>query len=90
MQLLEQVLRLGRRGPQVRPFCTSAGVRNRGYSECLQRVLVDFGAEHSFAKAAEAIREHYGLEVPLEAIRQVYAGTRTQDESASFGGSQRS
>ncbi len=70
MQLLEQVLRLGRRGPQVRPFCTSAGVRNRGYSECLQRVLVDFGAEHSFAKAAEAIREHYGLEVPLEAIRQ--------------------
>ena len=70
MHLLEQVLRLGRRGAQVRPFCISAGVRNRGYSQHLQRVMVDFGAEHSFAKAAERIREHYSIEVPLEAIRQ--------------------
>jgi hypothetical protein len=36
----------------------------------LQRVLVDFGAEHSFAKAAERVREHYSIEVPAEAIRQ--------------------
>ena len=70
MQLLEQVLRLGRRGEQVRPFCRSAGVRNRAYSQRLQRVLVDFGAEHSFVKAAERIREHYCIEVPVEAIRQ--------------------
>jgi hypothetical protein len=32
--------------------------------------MVDFGAEHSFAKAAERIEEHYGIEVPVEAIRQ--------------------
>lgn len=32
--------------------------------------MVDFGAEHSFAKAAERIREHYGIEVSVEAIRQ--------------------
>jgi len=63
-------LRVGRRGPEVRPFCKSAGVRNRGYSQRLQRVVVDFGAEHSFAKAAERVREHYGIEVPVEAIRQ--------------------
>jgi hypothetical protein len=36
----------------------------------LQRVLVDFGAEHSFAKAAERVREHYSIAVPAEAIRQ--------------------
>lgn len=64
------MLRLGRRGTQLRPFCLSAGVRNRGYSQRLQRVMVDFGAEHSFAKAAERIQEHYGIEVPVEAIRQ--------------------
>ena len=42
----------------------------RGYSEPLQRVLVDFGAEESFARAVERVREHYGIEVPTSAIRQ--------------------
>jgi uncharacterized protein UPF0236 len=64
------VLRLGRRGAQLRPFSLGAGIQNRGYSQRLQRVMVDFGAEHSFAKAAERIQEHYGIEVPVEAIRQ--------------------
>ena len=70
MELQEQLLRLGRRGPELRPFCKSAGVRNRGYSQRLQRVMVDFGAEHSFGKAAERLREHYGIDVSVEAIRQ--------------------
>lgn len=30
---------------------------------------MDFGAEHSFAKAAERIQEHYGIDVPVEAVR---------------------
>ena len=70
MELHEQLLRLGRRGPQLRPFCNSAGVRPRGYSKRLQRVMVDFGAEHSFGKAAQRVQEHYGIEVPVEAVRQ--------------------
>ena len=70
VEIQEQVLRLGRRGAELRPFCNSAGVRNREYSRRLQRVLVDFGAEHSFAKAAQRVREHYSIEVPIEAIRQ--------------------
>ena len=45
-------------------------MRNRGYSQRLQRVVVDFGAEHSFGKAAERVREHYGIDVSIEAIRQ--------------------
>lgn len=70
VELQEQVLRLGRRGPELRPFCRSAGVRSRGYSKRLQRVLVDFGAEHSFAQAAQRVQEHYNVEVPIEAIRK--------------------
>jgi hypothetical protein len=37
----------------------------------LQRVLVDFGAEKSFARAAEMAREHYGVAVPEGAMRRV-------------------
>lgn len=70
MEVQEQLLRLGRRGAEVRPFCNSARVRNRGYSQRLQRVLVDFGAEHSFAQAAARVREHYGIGVSVEALRQ--------------------
>jgi hypothetical protein len=62
--------RLGRRGPLLRPFCARAGVRPRGRSRRLQRALVDFGAEASFARAAERVREHYGLAVSAEAVRQ--------------------
>ncbi len=62
--------RLGRRGPLLRPFCERAGVRPRGRSRRLQRALVDFGAEESFARAAARVQEHYGLDVAAEAVRQ--------------------
>jgi hypothetical protein len=62
--------RLGRRGRLLRPFCERAGVRPRGRSRRLQRALVDFGAEESFARAAQRVREHYGLEVAAEQVRQ--------------------
>lgn len=65
----EQTYRRGRRGPLVRPFAASAAVRCRAYSLGLQRVLVDFGAEESFAQAAARVREHYGIEVSRSALR---------------------
>jgi hypothetical protein len=37
--------------PQIRPFCESAQVKCRGYSEALQRALTDFGADDAFAAA---------------------------------------
>jgi len=40
----------------------------------LQRVVVDFGAEHSFGKAAQRVQEHYGIQVPVEAVRQYTLG----------------
>ncbi len=39
------------------------------YSRRLQRVLVDFGAESAFAPASHRVREHYGIEIPVSAVR---------------------
>lgn len=65
----EQLLRHGRRGGEIRPFCLKAGVTHRGYSRRLQRVLVDFGAEGAFAPAAQRVREHYGITLPISRVR---------------------
>jgi len=54
----------------LRPFCTRAGVAARGTSRRLQRVLVDFGAEESFARAVGRVREHYGVDVALGRLRR--------------------
>jgi hypothetical protein len=64
--VLEQRLRQGRRGGQVRPFCDAAQIGHRAYSLPLQRVLTDFGAEASFGRAAQ----HYGLELGASAARR--------------------
>ena len=70
MEICEQILRLSRRGAQLRPFCTEAGVRHQGYSRPLQRVLADFGAEASFPAATLRVKEHYGVTIPISALRQ--------------------
>jgi hypothetical protein len=62
--------RLGRRGQVLRPFCVRAGVEPRGSSRRLQQVLVDFGAEESFARAAQRVGEHYAVEVAEGRVRQ--------------------
>lgn len=67
--MLEQRLRRGRRGAQVRPFCQQARIRSREYSLPLQRALTDFGADHSFQEASKKMREHYGVEVPASGAR---------------------
>jgi hypothetical protein len=67
--VLEQRLRQGRRGAQVRPFCEQAKISSREYSLPLQRALTDFGADHSFVEATKKVREHYGLELPASSMR---------------------
>jgi hypothetical protein len=67
--VLEQRLREGRRGAQVRPFCQEAKVSSREYSLPLQRALTDFGADHSFVEATQKMREHYGVELPASGAR---------------------
>jgi hypothetical protein len=58
-------------GKQFRPFSTSAGIYCRGCSLPLQRVIVDFGADHAFGRASAKLREHYGINIPTSTIRRV-------------------
>ena len=53
----------------VRLLPQKLGVSPRGHSGGLQRALTDFGCEHSFAKAAQSVREHYGFEIGVSAVR---------------------
>ena len=70
MQVKEQQWRLGRRGQVLRPFCVRAGVKPQGSSRRVERAMVDFGAEKSFAKAAQSMNEHYGVEVSVGRVRR--------------------
>lgn len=65
----EQLYRLSSSRRQIRPFSKRAGVQCRGCSRPLQRALVDFAADVSFADAAEKLLEHYGVELSASTIR---------------------
>lgn len=69
--MTEQLLRHGRRGQRVRPFCRRAQVQTRGCSTLLQRVLTDFGAETAFGQIPARVWEHYGIDVPASSARAV-------------------
>ncbi len=56
-------------GNLFRPFCLSAGVKGRAYSLPLQRRITDFGADVSFSRASEKLKEHYGITVPVSSIQ---------------------
>jgi hypothetical protein len=62
-------------GRVIRPFCRAAGVHCRGYSQPLQRRLTDFGADLAFGQVPAKLQEHYGIAVPVSAVRTI---TETQ------------
>ena len=45
------------------------GVTPHGRSKRLERVLTDFGCDHSFRHAAARVLEHYGFEINASAVR---------------------
>jgi hypothetical protein len=51
------------------PFASTLGVTPRGRSRRLDRVLTDFGCEHSFARAVESVQEHDGLEIGASTVQ---------------------
>lgn len=53
----------------VRLLGKAIGVEPRGRSKRLNRVLTDFGCEHSFAQAAARVHEHYGFVIGVSAVR---------------------
>lgn len=54
----------------LRPLPVRLGVSPRGRSARLERVLTDFGCEHSFARATQSVREHYGFEIGISAVQR--------------------
>ena len=53
----------------VRLLPKRLGVKPRGRSRRLERVLTHFGSDQAFARAAESVREHYGIEIGASAVR---------------------
>lgn len=53
----------------LRPLPKRLGVTPRGRSRRLDRVLTDFGCEHSFVRATQSVQEHYGFELGASAVR---------------------
>ena len=53
----------------LRPLPGRLGVSSAGRSRRLDRVLTAFGCEQSFAQAAGSVREHYGFEIGVSAVR---------------------
>jgi hypothetical protein len=49
--------------PGIRPLKDVMGIEGNRFSDAVQRALVDFGSEKSFARAARQFHEHYGWEV---------------------------
>lgn len=66
-------MREGRRGKLRHPFRDFAKVTHRCASLHLQRRIADFSAERSFQRTAQALREHYRIEVPRYAIDKATA-----------------
>jgi len=54
-----------------RPFLKIAQVSNRGCSRKLQRAVCDLAADSSFDQASKKLKEHYGVELCGETIRQI-------------------
>lgn len=54
----------------LRLLPAAIGVTPRGRSKRLERVLSDFGCEHSFRHAAARVLEHYGFEISATAVRE--------------------
>jgi len=58
-------------GAVLRAFSSRACVKSRGYSLPLQRAITDFGVEESFVRATARLKEHYRIDVPPSAIREI-------------------
>lgn len=55
----------------ARPFQRLTGLKCRGKSMSLQRVLTDFGAEKSFGGASQQLWEHYRVKLDRSSVREV-------------------
>ena len=55
----------------VRPLAKALKVVARGCSLGLEEIIVDFGAEDSFALACERLLRHHGIELSESKLRKI-------------------
>ena len=68
VELFERMWKFNGRQRYHRLLAAKVAVRANGYSRRARRVISDFAAEHSYRRAGDRIREHYGLELNPSAI----------------------
>jgi hypothetical protein len=71
MEIVEQVYYRSNSKGTFRPFSKIAEVSHKSYSSKLQRVMVYFGADNPFGKVNGKLKEHYDIEVPDSAARNI-------------------
>jgi hypothetical protein len=59
------------RGAAARPVKEQLGITHGGRTPAVERALVDFGSEESFAQAATRFAQHYGWEIGRSSVRRV-------------------
>ena len=82
----EQVFLKERR--PVRPFPEYCGINCREYTLPLQRVITDSGADVSFRRVPDRLREHYGTAESYSAVRNMtekHAGIVRAGEKTESG-----
>ncbi|MFK0571750.1 hypothetical protein [Endozoicomonas sp.] len=62
---------LGVSGHRVRPFSEAAHIHCRDYSLPLQRRIVDFAADASFATVTQKMKEHYDTNIPESSAQAI-------------------
>lgn len=68
--MTEQIYCTKKEARQYPRLSAQIQIQCRAYSVLLQRAMVDFGADDSFEKASEKLKEHYGIEVSSTAVRR--------------------
>jgi len=72
----------------VRPLCSRLGLRPGGYSRGVEKAVVDFGAEDSFALAAERLSRHHPVKLCASSVRAItLEHARKMQEIQKVGGS---
>lgn len=54
-----------------RPVAAMLGLKGKGRTPAVERALVDFGAESSFAKSSKRFEEHYGFEIGRTSVLRI-------------------
>ncbi len=67
-------------GAGLRPVADRLGVTHGTRTPAVERALTDFGAEESFAHAAERFAEHYGWEIGSSSVLRVVASVAASAE----------